>query len=388
MRFLAFLSIDTASFSNCVRQSAEKTSTLCNWWQEHQVLDGCTIDQLTKVLWQARNGTVMSLAPVAAVLDHETRSALGFALAQRQCPAQAQSVLEGCIIRAQRLWPGDSPTRVLLLTEFINCSNTLEDEIGEESPAIGALKHIMKQNLADRFDIICLKIALADLLVGRRDYETALVILTDIMENAQLSNDISLRIALRLSKVSRRLVGTQEATAAHAQLLEKILARLEDLPEFLRFECLEETYAVATRTSQHISSANSPIRRILRNHFSDRGQSPNAPGQWRVSAIQAILDSDVEPCYEIIKNESDIEGYKHPKVRPSSSPAFQAVYLNRAAKPTSSLDSSNRSQIRRSLNNLVLKKLLPLEPIIIQVLVCGDRSLKDEVNRFTIFEGN
>ncbi len=269
MRFLIFSGIDTASISHYVRHSAAKTSTLRNWWQGQQAFSGCTLDRVTKVLWQARSGTTVSLTSVAVVLDHDTRSALGFALAQRQCPSEAQSILEECIIRAQGLWPGDSPTWVLLLTEFINSSNILEDEIHEGSPVSEALKRIIEQDLPYRFDIICFNIALADSHIRQRDYETTLGILTHIMENAQLSDNVSLRIALRLSKVSRRLARTQEVTAVHAKLLIESLVRRENVPEDLRFECLEEIYAVATGAIQHVPSDNSPVRKMLRNHFSD-----------------------------------------------------------------------------------------------------------------------
>jgi len=388
MRFLVFSGIDTASISHCVRQSAAKTFTLRNWWQGQQIFDGCTIDQLTKVLWQARSGTTISLASVALVLDHDTRSALGFALAQRQCPYQARSVLGDCILRAQGLWSGDSPTRVLLLTEFINCSNILEDEIREESPATVALKHIIEQDLAYRFDIICLNIALADSHIGRRDYETASGILTDIMENAQLSDDVSLRIALRLSKCRRRLVRTQEATPVHTRLLEESLARQENVPETLRFECLEETYAVATGANQHVSSDKSPVRQILRNYFNDRDESPSAPDQWRVSAIQATLDSDVHPYSEMVNNDSDMEVSEYPKERLSRWHASQVFHLNHTAKSNSSSDGSNKFRRQRLLNSFARYKPRSLEPIVIRVLVFGDRSLKDEISRFTILEGN
>lgn len=260
IRFLVFLSVDTALISHCVCQSAGKISTLRNWWQGQRVFGGCPIDRLTNVLWQARSGTTISYASVAVALDHDARSALGFALAQRQCPSEAWSVLGDCIIRAQGLWPGDSPTQVLLLAEFINCSNILEDEILEESCATGALNHIFEQDLPYRFDVICLNIALADSHIRQRDYETALKILTDIMEHAQLSDDISLRIALRLSKAKRRFVNKQEATAVHIELLEESLAMLKKVPEHLRFESLEETYALATGISQHVSSDRNPVR--------------------------------------------------------------------------------------------------------------------------------
>lgn len=410
MKFLVLLSIDTASISHCVRQSAGKTSTLRNWWQGQQAFGGCTTDQLTEVLWQALNGTTISLASVALVSDHDTRSALGFALAQRQRPSEARLVLGDCIIRAQGLWPDDSPARVLLLTEFINCSNTLGDEIRGESPATEALKQIIKQDLPYRFDNICLNVALADSYIRQCDYKTASEILADIIGNAELSDDILLRIALRLSKITRRLVRAQEATVVHGKLLEKCLAKLENVPKDLRFECLEETYAVATGTGQHISSDNNQVRQLLRNHFSDRGQPPSASEQWRLSAIQATLDSDVGPCNEIVNSESDIEMYKLPRGRPASSPARQQVDLNlavksnpswlgnRAAKPTSAWDGSNQFHVQRSFSDLVLNKTLPHapinirphppKPIIIRVLVYGDRPLKDEISRFTILEGN
>jgi len=394
MRFLIFSGIENALISHGVRESATKTSTLRNWWQGQKVFDVCTLDRLTKVLWQARSGTTISLASVAMVLDHDIRSALGFTLAQRQCLSEARSVLGDCIIRAQGLWPGDSPTRVLLLTEFINCSNTLEDEIREESPATGALKHIIEQDLPYRFDIICFNIALADSYIRQRDYKTALEILTDIVENAQLSNDISLRIALRLSKARRRLVRRQEVTAFHPRLLEESLARQENVPESLRFECLEETYAVATETSQRVSSDNSAVRQILRDHSNDCGQSPVVRDQWRVSAILAALDSDVPPFSEVVNNESDTEVSEYPNERLSRWHASQSFQLNRAATLTSSLDGSNSFRRQRLLNYFARYKPGSLGPIVIRVLVLGDllvsggRPLRDDISRLTLFEGN
>lgn len=292
------------------------------------------------------------------------------------------------MIRAQGLYSGDSPTRVLLLTEFINCSNTLEDEIREDSAASEALIHIIEQDLPYRFDLICLGIALADSYIARRDYETASRILTDIKENARLSDDVSFRITLRLSKSRRRFVRKQEVTPSHTRLLEESFARQENIPENLRFECLEETYAVATGRIQDVSSGESPVRHILRNHSSDHHQSPSAHDQWRVSAIQATFDLEIHPNPEMDNNDSDIGASEYPKERLSRWHASQVFLMSRTAKSSSSSDGGNNFRRQKSLKYSTQDKPRSLKSITIRVLVFGDLALKDEISRFTILEGN
>jgi len=107
-----------------------------------------------------------------------------------------------------------------------------------------------------------------------------------------------------------------------------------------------------------------------------------------LSAIQATLASNVDPCYEVIDNAIDTEVYEHPIVQPSISPTDQKIDPNRAVTRTANWSTNNQIRTQRLLHDSSLNKSLPLEPIIIRVLVCGDRPLKNELSELTIFEGD
>ena len=351
-RFLIFISMDSTICLQNNAQSANNTSILRDWWKANRVTDGCTTDTITEVLWQSRSAS--RIIPVQSIegLDSSVRSALAFALAQRQYLSQAQSVLEGCLVHARNAWPADSPTRSLLYTELVNCSNALGYEAQGESSASQALAQADEPHLAYRFDTICLKIALADSYIGQRKYSIACELLVDIVEHTTLSDGLYLRATLRLSKARRRLARQEATSVANTELLKDLLGRSGNVLQSLKLEYLEEAYSVIVDTSRLVSSAYA-VRDLLHDFRANNVEFPGAPEDWRVSAIEAALDSDAVPHDEIFNNGDDGEVDRHQG----------APYT-----------SQNGPQ--------------PLEPVTIRVLVIRYNRLSDELRKFAIFEGD
>ena len=287
-KFLILTSIDSAVIPCGFALGAEIVAELREWWIAHLVFANRDIDTISQCLWQSFYKAKDHISvPALMPTNVGVKSALGFALAERQHFRQAQFVLSTCLSDTHVPWPTDSPTRHLLLTEFVNCSNLLGDQAHAESAALQAMQ---RSRVDNRFDMTCLKIALADSYISQCKYEMAMEVLTDIPENMSLSNDVLLRIALRLTKAQRRLAREAAKPTVNTKSIEQFVDVHENIPELLRIECLEETLSVVVDAGRPLTD-DLTVREVLPTNEAIETHLAATPNNWRVNAIRDALDS-------------------------------------------------------------------------------------------------
>ena len=291
LKFLILINVDSAMIPFSCTFSPEIAAELREWWTANLVFAGRDADTISHCLWQSLFKAKDQICiPALTTTNASVKSALAFALAERQHYRQAQFVLSTCLSDTHDTWPTDSPTRHLLLTEFVNCNNMLGDQAQAESAARQALQ---RSHIDNRFDIACLKIALADSYIGQCKYEMAIEVLTEIAEYKSLSNDVLLRIALRLTKAKRRLAREAEipiVNIVNTNLIERFIDAQENIPESLRMECLEETLFVVVNAGRPVADALTagdvpPTHELIEAHLA------GASNNWRIDAIRKALDS-------------------------------------------------------------------------------------------------
>lgn len=295
LKFLILISIDSAVIPCGCTLSAEIAAALRESWIAHLVFAGRDVDTISQCLWQSfyRAKDQISV-PGLMITNVSVKSALAFALAERQHYRQAQFALSTCLSDTNDAWPSDSPTRHLILTEFVNCSNLLGDQAQAESAARQAMQ---RSHIDNRFDVTCLKIALADSYISQCKYKMAIEMLTEMSENTSLSKDVLLRIALRLTKAKRRLARETAMPIVNTNLTERFVDAQENIPESLRIEYLEETLSIVVNAGRPLADALTvgevpPTHEAIQTHFA------GAPDNWRVDAIREALDSSTPLPFE------------------------------------------------------------------------------------------
>ena len=364
LKFLILTSIDSAVIPCGCSPSAEITEELREWWIAHLVFASRDLDTISQCLWQSHyKAKDWVSVPALMTTNFNVKSALGFALAERQHYRQAQFVLSTCLSDTDS-WPADSPTRHLLLTEFVNCSNLLDDSVQAESVA----RQVMQRSHMDnRFDIACLKIALADSYISQCKYKMAIELLTEIPENTSLSNDVMLRIALRLTKAKRRLA-REEMPIAYNDLAERLIDAQENIPEPLRIEYLEEMLSVVVDAGRPLTDA-STVRDAPPTNEAFEAHLAAMPNNWRVHAIRGALGySNPMPFEDGDENTVNSQQLPHDlsQAWDESLPEPGFVYL-----------SSDSYQISRELT--------------IRVLAIGNSNLRSRVRGLSgsvVFKGN
>ena len=162
----------------------------------------------------------------------------------------------------------------------------LDDSAQAESAARQA---IQRSHIHNRFDIACLKIALADSYISQCNYKMVIEVLTEIPENTSLSSDVLLRIALRLTKAKRRLA-REEMPIAYDNLAKRLVDAQENIPESLRIECLEEILSVVVDAGRPLVDALT-VREVLPTNEAIEAVLAAVPNNWRVDAIGKALES-------------------------------------------------------------------------------------------------
>ena len=292
LKFLILTSID--STCGCT-PSAEIADELREWWIEHLVFAGRDLDTISRCLWQSFYQVKDRISvPALMTTNVSVRSACGFAVAERQHYRQAQLVLSTCLADTHGSWLADSPTRHLLLTEFVNCSNLLGESAQGESVARQATQG---SHMDNRFDVACLKVALADSYISQCKYKMAIDVLTGLLGNTSVSNDVLLRIALRLTKAQRRLAREAAMPRVKTNLIGPFVNAQENISEPLRIACLEETLSVVVEacrpmTNEPTVTEVKPINEAIKAHLAA------VPSNWRVDAIREALDSSSPSPFE------------------------------------------------------------------------------------------
>ena len=117
----------------------------------------------------------------------------------------------------------------------------------------------------------------------------ALEVLTEIPKHTSLSNDVLLRIVLRLTKAKRRLA-RKAMPIAYTNLAERLVDAQEDIPESLRIECLEEILSVIVDAGRQLTDA-STVRDTPPTNETIEAHLAAMPNNWRVNAIREALGS-------------------------------------------------------------------------------------------------
>ena len=283
LKFLILTSIVSAVIPYGRILSPEMEAGLRAWWITHLVFVDHDIDIISQCLCQSFYEDRDQInVPAIITSSVNIRSALGFALAERQHYRQAQSVLSACLSDTSNSWPADSPTRHFLLAEFLNCSNLLGDQAQAES---AARQTMQRPWIGNRFDVVCLKIALADSYICQGKYNMAMEVLTEIPRDSSLSIDVQLRVGLRLTKVEQRLAKEGAIPMVNTKFVEQFVDAKKNITESLRRECLEETLSVVVEAGQQLTNAFTveKLNKVIEGYL---GCTSN---NWRVEAIRKAL---------------------------------------------------------------------------------------------------
>ena len=367
LKFLILTSVDSVLSPSGCTFSAEIAAELREWWMVNLVFAGRNVDTISQCLWQSIHMAKDQISvPALMTTDVSVKSALGFALAERQHYRQAQSVLSACLSETHDLWPTDSPTRHLILAEFVNSSNLLGDYAQAESAARQAMQSL---HVDSRFDMTCLKIALADSFISQSKYKMAIKALTEIPGNTPLSNDVLLRIALRLTKAKRRLAREAATPTVDTNLIDWFVSAGE-IPESLRIECLEEALSVVVDATRALADALT-VGEVQRAQEAIQAHLARAPKNWRADAVREALDFTNPLSFE----EGEMNTANDQELPRDLSQAWDrdvnaSTYNSLPPTPTSAWDPILPQP---GVVNL------PSRELVVRVLTIGNSDLKDRV---------
>jgi ankyrin repeat protein len=165
----------------------------------------------------------------------------GFIMSHKASYQIAWEILTGCVEDLGRSYGINSLEYGMTVAELSNCCNILRKEDLAESWATRALQSRKTPELVSRSDWCFLSVARADSFIGRAQYEDAVPLLQEVLDNSSAPGTIAMVTALRLSKVHRRLDKRGDSAFEPGSALRRALSQFKHVPNTLKTEFFEET---------------------------------------------------------------------------------------------------------------------------------------------------
>lgn len=208
------------------------------------------------------------LASVATPISPtiETITLGGFLFSRRRRYKEAADILQRTTKDIIAKYGPASMQFGIAAAELSKCYNILRQEELSEKCVRKVLDLRRHSDLSDRQDQLCLKMALADSLVGRARYNEAAPILQEIIDNPAASASFRMMSILRLVKARRRMHGVATNAFEQKGPLRTGLFLLSEVPDIQRRDYLEEVAcnlsALPTLTPHELEKPKKLIRAI------------------------------------------------------------------------------------------------------------------------------
>ena len=136
-----------------------------------------------------------------------------------------------------------TPLAVINTTELIKCYNALGQESRAQETALPVLEALARARYRDsRYDILCLRIAVADTYIGQANYERAQEELEEVLHDISgtTQNSLCCVAALRLNKVLRRQNKLTSQSLKADSPLGQVVANTKFVSGEAQVQCIEE----------------------------------------------------------------------------------------------------------------------------------------------------
>ncbi|PMD21667.1 hypothetical protein NA56DRAFT_119775 [Hyaloscypha hepaticicola] len=188
----------------CKSTSRDPLAMAREFWKPTQLGHPSSLEQIALAYL---NDTNSVLQPIFKSSKLEIQTLTGFIHSKKRLFDSAKHILKGLLPDLASQYGPKSMTFGLAVSEYVKCCNLTEDMADGEYWARYALFNRLDTSGAKpSADTLYLQVALADSLLAASKYESAIVILSDILQDAQSSQpSIVIMVSARLCKARRRL---------------------------------------------------------------------------------------------------------------------------------------------------------------------------------------
>jgi hypothetical protein len=174
-------------------------------------------------------------------LTLETQTLISFILFKRKLYDSAKRILNELLPALQFQYGQNSMPFGLAVSEFVKCCNMTEDiATGAHWAQLALSKRLEAHTVKTRADTLYLRVALADSFLAASEYESAIELLSDLLQNAQPDQpSIIAMLIVRLSKAHRRL-GEPFLSPNTSNALPRGIKALGQVSKSLRLALIEE----------------------------------------------------------------------------------------------------------------------------------------------------
>lgn len=250
-----------------------------------------TLETCGSNLLSERNSIEPEAMPDCRSADLPVRLAMALELMNRKRFVEAYGHLSiSASLSAPEIGPEiDALFYLPAMTEFVKCCNILNKEHEGVKSAQRALAYITE---ADHQVQVCsLRIALADALIGQKEYAGAKTILEGILDGKCPSDHLKTITSLRLSKIDRRLGFWPTPCLSPGGHLGHIFLSPRDVPVDLMNECIDELTSACSFVRQRNNNGASTSVIYLAHIKSAIPVNINISDRWRVLALHEQISS-------------------------------------------------------------------------------------------------
>ncbi|KAF5633872.1 guanine nucleotide-binding alpha-3 subunit [Fusarium tjaetaba] len=175
-----------------------------------------------------------------AFLTLDVRVLEGLLRSRRKQYDQASKVLDTTMVEVISQYGSCSMQLGIVTAELANCYNVLRREALAELTLTKSLELLLDSDLSNRRDVIYLRFALADSLIGQAKYQDAVPILQGIIDDPDVSATFRMMSALRLTRSKRRMHEDARKAFQQKSPLWIGFSLLDNVPDVLVMEYVEE----------------------------------------------------------------------------------------------------------------------------------------------------
>jgi hypothetical protein len=250
------------------------------------------------------NDTDAVLQPIFQSSNLEIQTLTGFIHSKKRLFDSAKHILKGLLRDLGSQYGRNSMTFGLAVSEYVKCCNLTEDMADGEYWARYALfNRLDTPGAKTSADTLYLQVALADSLLAASKYESAIEILSDILQDAQSTQpSIVIMVSVRLCKARRRL-GDPFPSRQMVTALPQDMKALGHVSKSLRL-----TYAEEIGCNLDSMDVSNDQRRKLHASFADLViKSSSIPNEQEITArvkdfqeLLVITSSKLNSCQYIL----------------------------------------------------------------------------------------
>jgi hypothetical protein len=236
-------------------------------------------------------------------LTLETQTLISFILSKRKLYDSAKRILNELLPTLEFQYGRNSMPFGLAVSEFVKCCNMTEDiASGAHWAQLALSQRLEAHTVKTSADTLYLRVALADSLLAASEYESAIELLSDILQNTQPDQpSIVAMLIVRLSKAHRRL-GEPFPSPNIANALPRGIKALGQVSESLRLAFIEEIGC--NIDSMDVSDVQR--RKVHESLEKIVSRPPSLPNEQEVADLEkelqelsVFISSDMTSCQRI-----------------------------------------------------------------------------------------